>query len=184
MKNKIIFNISFTGIMIALGLILPFLTGQIPEIGAMLCPMHIPVFICGLICGWKYGLIAGILTPVLRSMTFGMPPLYPTAVSMSFELATYGFTSGLLFQIFKKLKFKYVLNIYITLIISMLLGRVVWGIVRYIISIFDGSNLFNMKIFVSGAFISAWPGILLQLILIPSLIFILVKTKLLNEIND
>lgn len=184
MKNKIIFNISFTGIMIALGLVLPFLTGQIPEIGSMLCPMHIPVFICGLICGWKYGLIAGLLTPVLRSITFGMPPLYPTAISMSFELATYGFTSGLFFQLFKKLKTKYILNTYLTLIISMLLGRIVWGIARYVISIFDGSNLFNIKIFITGAFISAWPGILLQLILIPSLMFILVKAKLLYDLND
>ena len=106
MKNKIIFNISFSGIMVALGMILPFLTGQIPEFGNMLCPMHIPVFICGLVCGWKYGLVVGFIIPLLRSSIFGMPPIYPTAVSMSIELATYGFISGLLIKIFKEKNMK------------------------------------------------------------------------------
>ena len=79
-----IFKITFSGISIALGLVLPFLTGQIPEIGSMLCPMHIPVFICGIICGWKYGLIVGFITPILRSVIFQMPPFYPVALSMAF----------------------------------------------------------------------------------------------------
>ena len=100
--NKVIFKISFSSICIALGIILPFLTGQIPEIGSMLLPMHIPVLICGFICGWKYGLLVGLITPLLRSVSFGMPPIYPTAIAMSFELAAYGFISGLLFKIVNK----------------------------------------------------------------------------------
>ncbi len=83
-------------------IVLPFLTGQIPEIGSMLSPMHIPVLICGIICGWKYGILVGAITPILRSVIFHMPPMYPTAISMAFELATYGFVSGLLFKIFNE----------------------------------------------------------------------------------
>jgi thiamine transporter ThiT len=79
---------------VALGLILPFFTGQIPKVGSMMLPMHIPVLLCGLICGWKYGLMAGAVLPLLRSALFGMPPLFPTAAAMAFELAAYGFLSG------------------------------------------------------------------------------------------
>ena len=83
---------------LTIGIILPFFTGQIPQIGSMLLPMHIPVFLCGLICGWQYGLVVGFILPLMRSFLFGMPPIYPTAISMAFELATYGFLSGLLFS--------------------------------------------------------------------------------------
>ena len=100
MNKNSIFKITFSSIMIAMAMVLPFLTGQIPEIGAMLCPLHIPVIICGLICGWKYGLVCGFVVPLLRSAIFGMPPMYPTAISMCFELATYGFICGILFTIF------------------------------------------------------------------------------------
>ena len=79
---------------LAIGLLLPFLTGQIRQIGNMLLPMHIPVILCGLICGWQYGLGVGFVLPLLRCVIFGMPVLFPTAVSMSFELAAYGFTDG------------------------------------------------------------------------------------------
>lgn len=180
MKNKIIFNISFSGIMIALGLVLPFLTGQIPELGNMLCPMHIPVFICGLICGWKYGLVVGFTIPLLRSAIFGMPPIYPGAISMSFELATYGFVSGFLFELLKNKNIKIEISIFFVLIIAMIIGRINWGLVRYLLSIFDRSNVFNIQLFIAGAFVNAWPGILLQLILIPSLIITLYKTKVLK----
>lgn len=181
MKNKTIFNISFSGICIALCLILPFLTGQIPEIGSMLCPMHIPVIICGMICGYKYGLIVGFISPILRSLIFTMPPFYPTALAMSFELLTYGLLSGLLLQLLKKTKLNIIPIIFISLIISMIGGRVVWGIVRFIMSLFDQSNVFNMNIFIAGAFVTAWPGILLQLLLIPTLIITLYKTNIIKE---
>lgn len=121
--NKEIFKITLSAIFLALAFVLPFFTGQIPEIGSMLCPMHIPVILCGFICGWKYGLIVGIVSPIVRSLTLGMPPLFPTALCMSLELATYGFISGFLYQLFpKKIPF-----IYATLFISMLCGRIIWG---------------------------------------------------------
>ena len=118
-------NIALSGLFIALGIVLPFLTGQIPNIGRMLLPMHIPVLLCGFVCGWPFGLIVGFVTPLLRSVMFGMPPLFPTAVAMSFELAAYGLTAGLFYKYSKK----NTLSTYITLLLSMICGRIVWGIV-------------------------------------------------------
>lgn len=180
-RNLIIFKICLSGLCIALGLVLPFLTGQIPEVGNMLCPMHIPVLICGFICGWKYGLIVGFVVPLLRSFIFGMPTLYPAAISMAFELATYGFVSGLLYSILGKLNKNFYLNLYATLVVSMMSGRVIWGIVRYILALIDKSLIFTIDIFLSGAFLTAWPGIILQLVLIPTIIIALKRANLIRN---
>lgn len=180
-RREVIFKISLSGMLIAFGLVLPFLTGQIPEIGSMLCPMHIPVLICGFICGWKYGLIVGFITPVLRSFIFQMPPLYPGAISMAFELATYGMISGLLHELFNKINKRNILSNYVTLIVAMLVGRIVWGIVRFILSMIDGTFNFTLNIFLTGAFVTAWPGIIIQLILIPVLIVALEKILFYNK---
>ena len=101
---------------LAIGLILPFITMQIPAVGKMLCPMHIPVLLCGYILGGPYGLIVGFITPLLRSVTFGMPVMLPNAICMAFELATYGLVSGILSGKMKK----DMRSLYISLIISML----------------------------------------------------------------
>ena len=79
---------------LALGMILPLLTMQIKEIGDTLLPMHIPVMLCGLICGYNYGFVVGLILPFLRSVIWGMPPIYPNAVWMALELCTYGFVIG------------------------------------------------------------------------------------------
>lgn len=179
--NKVIFKISFSSICIALGIILPFLTGQIPEIGSMLLPMHIPVLICGFICGWKYGLLVGLITPLLRSVSFGMPPIYPTAIAMSFELAAYGFISGLLFKIVNK-KLNFILSVYSTLILALIIGRIVWGFVRFGIGMIDKTNIFSFELFLSGAVISCWPGIIIQLFIVPILLLTLKKLNLLKNI--
>lgn len=179
--NKVIFKISFSSICIALGIILPFLTGQIPEIGSMLLPMHIPVLICGFICGWKYGLLVGLITPLLRSVSFGMPPIYPTAIAMSFELAAYGFISGLLFKILNK-KLNFILSVYSTLILALIIGRIVWGFVRFGIGMIDKTNIFSFELFLSGAVISCWPGIIIQLFIVPILLLTLKKLNLLKNI--
>lgn len=160
----------FSAFFLALGLVLPFLTGQIPSVGKMLLPMHIPVILCGFVCGWQYGLIVGFITPLLRTLMFGMPPLFPTAVAMSFELAAYGCFCGLFYS---KLP-KKLLYIYISLITSMVIGRVIWGAVSVILYGAAGKG-FTWKIFMAGAFINAVPGILLQLILIPAVVKVLDK---------
>lgn len=175
MRNKIyqqLLNIVFSAMFLALALVLPFLTGQIKEIGNMLLPMHIPVMLCGLICGWQYGLIVGAIAPIMRSFLFSMPVMYPTAISMAFELATYGFVIGL---IFSKSKWNCIKSLYRALIISMLAGRVVWGIAQTIL-LGLGDSGFTISMFISSAFLKAIPGIILQLVLIPATMLLLKKT--------
>ena len=118
-------NLTLSAMFLALGLVLPLLTGQIPQIGNMLLPMHLPVFLCGLICGWQYGGVIGFVTPLLRYVIFGMPVLYPTGLAMSLELMTYGIVAGLLYAISK---WQCVVALYRCLIIAMLAGRAVWGV--------------------------------------------------------
>ena len=166
-----------SALFLAFAYVLPFLTGQIPEIGAMLCPMHIPVLLCGFICGWSWGLGVGIAAPLLRSLlTGGFPPMFPTAVCMSFELAVYGAVSGLLYKILPKNK----VNIYVSLLAAMLLGRVVWGIAMFVCTGFSGGE-FGFSAFIAGAVTNAVPGIIIQVILIPVLVMVLESTKLLKK---
>ena len=163
----------FSALYLAIAMVLPFLTGQIPEIGSMLCPMHIPALLCGFVCGWPYGLAVGVISPLLRSVLFGMPNLYPTAVAMSFELAAYGAAAGLLYRVFPKKLW----GIYASLIGAMIVGRVVWGIAGYLLLRLVG-QVFTMATFISGAVVSAIPGILLHLVIIPPIVLALEKANL------
>ncbi len=147
----------------ALGLLLPFLTGQIPTIGKMLLPMHIPILLCGMICGWPYGLTVGAITPLLRSLLFTKPALYPMAISMSFELAAYGLVVALLYRLFHK---NIPLSLYGSLLGAMLAGRIVLGIANTVLYGMGGRP-YSFSAFVAGAFVEALPGIAVQLILIP-----------------
>ena len=174
MKREQIKKMVLAAMFLALGLVLPFLTGQLQKIGNMLLPMHIPVLLCGLICGWQYGLIVGLITPVLRSVLFGMPVMYPMAVGMAFELATYGFVVGLLYGISK---WKCIFSLYRSMIIAMVSGRVVWGIAQLVMMGLKG-NSFTLQAFVAGAFTTAIPGIIIQLVLIPVIMVALGRAKL------
>jgi len=156
-------NLALAAMFIAIGLVLPFLTGQIPEIGRMLLPMHIPVLLCGLICGRGYGLMVGFILPLLRGALFGMPVLFPMGVSMAFELATYGFAIGLIYHLLGR---KNELALFISLIGAMIVGRIVWGIAFAILMGLSG-GVFTWQLFIGGALLNAIPGIILQLILIP-----------------
>lgn len=164
-----IYKLIYSALFLALAIVLPFLTGQIQQFGQMLCPMHIPVMLCGFLCGWQWGLAVGATAPLLRSPMLGRPPIYPDAVCMAFELAVYGLLTGILY---KKLKFGKFTE-YASLIISMLAGRAVWGAARFICTGLDASK-FGFAAFISGAFTNAIPGIILQLIVIPPIV-ILVK---------
>lgn len=174
MKNKNIENLALAAMFLTLGLVLPFLTGQIPQIGKMLLPMHIPVLLCGLICGWRYGLAVGFITPLLRSVLFGMPVLFPTAVAMAFELMTYGFVIGFLYQ---HSHWQCIVSLYRCMIIAMFSGRVVWGLVQMCL-LGIGTGGFTLQAFWAAAFLNAVPGIILQLILIPSIMLMLNRTGL------
>lgn len=160
----------------ALGLVLPFFTGQIPSIGNKLLPMHIPVLLCGFICGGRYGLAVGFIVPLFRSVLFGMPPMFPTALAMAFELATYGLISGLLYKVLPKNK----VNLFASLMTAMISGRIVWGIVSYFLYGIHGTT-FSIEVFTAGAFLNAIPGIIIQLILIPLIISSLERTKVIEN---
>lgn len=162
------------GALLALGLVLPIVTGQMPKIGNMLLPMHLPVLLCGFICGPFYGLVVGIICPLLRSFLFGMPPFFPTAAAMAFELGTYGFVSGLLYS---RSKWQCVWAVEKCLIAAMISGRVVWGIVMMIMMNATGQS-FTWTVFISGAFLNAIPGIIIQLIFIPAILVALNKAGL------
>lgn len=174
MKKESIKNMTLSAMFLAIGLILPFFTGQIPQVGNMLLPMHIPVLLCGLICGWQYGAVVGFICPLLRYVLFGMPVLFPNGIGMAFELAAYGLVAGFLYGISR---WQCVRALYRALIPAMLAGRVVWGIVRLIILGVTGSA-FTWQMFMAGAFFNAIPGIVLQLILIPAIMVALNRTKL------
>jgi predicted membrane protein len=167
-------KLTLSAIFIAIGLVLPFFTGQVPQIGNMLLPMHLPVFLCGLICGWPYGLAVGMILPLLRSFAFGMPPLYPIALAMTFELAAYGFVSGFLYG---RSRWQCMIALYRSLIAAMLCGRIVWGIAEVIL-LGIGGNAFTWQMFVAGAVLNAVPGIILQLVLIPAVMVSLHRTGL------
>ena len=166
-------KLTYAALFLALAIVLPFLTGQIPEIGSMLCPMHIPVLLCGFLCGWPWGLAVGLIAPLLRSVLFGAPPMFPGAVAMAFELAVYGAIAGLLYRLLPKKKW----SIYASLIIAMIAGRVVWGIVRLILAGLSGKG-FTWAAFLAGAFTNAVPGIILQIVLIPVLVMVLERAGL------
>ena len=174
-RKDTLIKMILSALFLALAYVMPFLTGQIPEIGSMLCPLHIPVILCGFICGWKYGLVIGLIAPLFRSLTLGMPPIFPTATSMSFELAAYGAISGLMYNILPKKK----LYIYCSLLTAMIIGRIVWGIAMFICMGIKNSP-FTFNAFVAGAFVNALPGIILQIVVIPVIIMTLEKINILK----
>lgn len=169
-SNPRLRSLILSAMFLALALVLPFLTGQIPKIGNALCPMHLPVLLCGFFCGPWYGLAVGFTAPLLRFLLFGLPPLVPKGIAMAFELAAYGITAGLLYQRLPRNKF----CVYLSLLGAMVTGRLIWGIVR---TFFYGlgQSEFGWAAFLSGAFVTAVPGIILQIILIPILVITLEK---------
>ena len=166
-------KLTYAALYLAIALVLPFVTGQIPEIGSMLSPMHIPVLLCGFMCGWPWGLAVGFIAPLLRSVLFGMPTLIPSAVAMAFELAVYGAMSGLLYAILPRKPW----ITYAVLVISMIAGRIVWGIARVILAGMTSSS-FTWALFISGAVTNAIPGIILHLVLIPVLVMAMERAGL------
>lgn len=163
----------FSALFLAMGLLLPFLTGQIPEIGSRLSPMHLPVLLCGYVCGGAWGAVVGAVTPLLRSLLFTMPPML-SALAMAFELAAYGLAAGLLYhRLPKKAPF-----VYVSLVGAMLIGRVVWGVASFFVYRFGMGTAFTWELFAAGAFVNAVPAIILQLMLVPVVVLALQKARL------
>jgi len=158
---------------IALGMVLPFVTGQIKEIGDSLLPMHFVIMLCGMICGWQYGGAIGFILPFLRSFVFGMPPLYPNCIWMSLELLTYGFVIGLVYKSFSQKNLKASV---VSLITAMVSGRIVWGITKAVIMGISHKG-FTISMFITGGIIDAIPGIIIQLVFIPIIMNLTEKIK-------
>ena len=169
-------HLVLAGLCLALCMVLPFLTSQIPQFGRMLSPMHIPVLLCGFLCGWPWGLAVGLIAPPLRYLLFSMPPIFPSGAGMMVELAVYGLCTGLFYRRFPRKP----VYLYASLVLAMLLGRLCWGAVRWLFTCF-GAGAFTFQAFLTGAFISAWPGIVCHLLVIPPLVMALKKGGVLKD---
>ena len=163
-------KLTLSAMFLALAFVLPFLTGQIPQIGSMLCPMHIPVLLCGFFCGAPWGLGVGFVAPLLRSFVLGMPPMFPTAFCMAFELAAYGFVAGWLHRKLPKKK----ISVYVSLLSAMIVGRLLWGMVMFICMGLK-AEAFGWSAFLAASVLNAVPGIVLQVVLVPLLVITLEK---------
>ena len=172
-QNQSLRNLLLAAMFLAIGLVLPFFTGQITEIGNMLLPMHLPVFLCALICGWQYGTAVGFIMPILRFVLFFMPRM-PGALAMAFEMATYAFVAGFLYS---RARWQCTRMLYRSLIIAMIAGRIVWAAAMIVLLGLSG-GAFTWQMFISGAFLNAIPGIILQLVLIPAIMVALDRAKL------
>lgn len=176
MKKTNIQKLSLSAMFLALVFILPLLTGQIPQLGEKFCPMHIPVFLCGYICSGMWGLAVGFIGPLLRSFIVGVPaPLFPKAIAIAFELAAYGFMSGTLYRKMPEKRS----NLYLSLIISMIGGRIVRGFVEFF-CMGLGATSFSLATFWTGTVVNSLPGIVIQLLLIPALVSSSEKYKNMN----
>lgn len=157
-----------SGFMLALGILLPFMASHGLSLfpGNVFLPMHLPVLLCGFFCGPKYGALCGLILPILNSSITGMPVLFPNAVIMTCELFTYGLLTGLFYKLFgysDKLR-----HIYLSLIGAMLGGRIIYGIAASLLLLFNPSL---GKLSVIAAVIQGIPGILIQLVVVPYLVF-------------
>lgn len=167
-------KLTLSALFLALGLVLPLITGQIPQIGKMLLPMHIPVLLCGLACGWPYGLVCGLLGPVLSGVLTGMPS--PAVLpGMMVECGVYGLVSGLMMQLVHTKKLY--ADLYISQITAMLLGRILSGVCKALIF---APATFTVAAWATTSFVTGLPGIVIQLVLLPTLVVALTKARLLR----
>ena len=173
MKNKTLRHTVYAAACLALAFVLPFITANNQQLGNALSLMHIPVLLCGFICGWPWGLAVGAIAPILRSLIIGMPPMMPIAFAMAFELAAYGFVAGLLYKLLPK-KIPY---IYVSLIGAMIVGRLVGGCVKFILAGF-GKGEFSLAMFWQSYFVTALPGIAVHIVVVPLIVIALKKAKL------
>lgn len=173
MKNNVK-KLTYSAVALSAAILMPFLTANDMALGNALCLMHIPIILCGFICGPVWGGAVGFIAPLLKGfvITPGRPPVL-TAVPMAFELCTYAVVAGLMYKLLPK-KIQYT---YVTLISAMLSGRIVWGAAKAIVLGFKG-KVFAISAFWAEGFVNALPGIGLQIVLIPLIIIALEKSGL------
>lgn len=171
-KSSAIQQLTVTGVCLALCIVLPMAFHGIPNAGSVFGPMHIPVYLCGLTCGPVYGLVCGLLGPALSSLLTGMPPSF-ILPSMMLECGIYGLTSGIMIKVIHTKKLY--LNLYISLIVAMLTGRIFAGMAQALIF---ARGTYALNAWTTAYFVTGFPGIILQLAIIPSLVFALSKARL------
>lgn len=164
MTNRV-HNLALSALFLALGIIFPMAFHSVPNGGGIFLPMHIPVLLCGFLCGPAFGALVGVLTPLLSSMLTGMPPLMPIGLAMMLELMTYGFMSGILLKR---------TNLFFALLLAMLCGRAVSGVANLVLLSFMG-KAYTLSIFLGVAFVTAIPGIFMQLAAVPLLVHVMQK---------
>ena len=160
-----------TALCVAIGVVLPLAFHSIPNAGSIFLPMHIPVLLCGLLCGWQYGLVCGVLTPLVASLVTGMPPMAYLPAMLA-ELAVYGLISGLAMRFIRT--GKTVLDVYLSLIAAMLLGRAAYGALNALVF---RAGAYSLPIWLSAAFVTCLPGIAIQVALIPALVLALQRAN-------
>lgn len=154
---------------IALCFVLPMLTGDNYQLNAALSPMHIPVFLCGYVCGPWWAAAVGFISPLFRSLTLGRPEIH-TALAMAFELASYGLCAGLFYQLLPKKPWA----LYASLLISMVIGRIVSVLANTVICLLLGNQL-TVTAYITNAFVTTLPGAALHMALIPPVVMALEK---------
>lgn len=172
-----LYSLLVTAILLAVGIVLPFLTGNVQVLGQAISPLHIPVLICGLTCGWCWGMGLGIVLPLLRSVLFGMPPLVPVAIPMAFEMAAYGALCGLLYPMLSKKMSKTCWAMLIAMVIAMLAGRLVGGAAKAVVMGIQG-NTYTFPAFVTAYFVNTPVGAVIHLIVVPLVVTALEKARL------
>ena len=181
--NKNIQAMVITAVLLAIGMVLPFITGQIQAIGAMISPLHIPVLICGLTCGWQWGLALGVILPILRGLVFGMPPFPTQGLPMAFELGAYGLLAGMLYVMLlkKKLGTGHLPAMLAALVLAMIGGRIIGGAAKGLLLMFGliGSKApYTFSAFITSYFVATAPGAVIHLILVPAIVTALERAKL------
>lgn len=169
MKKTNVKTLTVAAMCFAMGILLPVLFHAM-GLGSAFLPMHIPVLLCGLLCGWRFGALCGFFVPLLSAVLTGMPPIFPVAPAMMLELCAYGALCGFFYQNKRQ-------NIYLSLMAAMLGGRVVSGVANALLLGFAGRP-YGLEAFLTGAFVTALPGIAIQLLLIPVLVLALQRTGL------
>ena len=176
-RKSPLYPLLVTAILMAVGIVLPFLTGNVQVLGQAISPLHIPVLICGLTCGWGWGLVLGVLLPLVRSVLFGMPPLVPVAIPMAFEMAAYGALCGLLYPMLRKKLGKAYWAMLIAMVIAMVAGRFVGGAAKAVVMGMQG-NAYTFQAFVTAYFVNTAVGAVIHLIVVPLVVTALEKAKL------
>lgn len=176
MKSLQIRKMTYAGVLLALAVLMPVVSGRLPEIGKRMSLMHIPVLLCGFLCGAPWGLAIGFIAPLLSSFLSGMPKIFPDAAVMAFELAVYGCAAGVLYRLLPRKPW----SVYAALIAAMIAGRIMYGLVYLFLA---GTGLVQVNEALAAfiwtrAVVKPLPGIILHIILIPVLVMALERAGL------